>query len=54
MPNTNVNDHCRALGQQAAMLGWLQIPVEKRRALQQRIAKRQQQHAINQKTGTQS
>ncbi len=54
MPNTNASEHCRALGQQAAMLGYLQIPVEKRRALQQRIAKRQQQHANNQNTGTKS
>ena len=44
MKNTNADAQCSALGQQAAILGYLQIPVEKRRDLQARIAKRQAAH----------
>lgn len=54
MPNTNVSEHSKSLGQQAAILGWLQIPVAKRQAVLKRIAERQQKQAINQNTGTQS
>ena len=48
MPNTNAGTQCSALGRQAAILGWLQIPVEKRQALHNRIAKRQQQSPTKQ------
>jgi hypothetical protein len=52
MLRTNDSTEFSALGKQAATLAWLQIPIDKRRALHRKVAKRQQQQAPAQTAGT--
>ena len=52
MLRTNDSTEFSALGKQVAMLAWAQLPIEKRRELHRKVAERQQQQALNPKTGT--
>lgn len=52
MPLTNASAHFSALGREAAIVAFMQIPVEKRRELARKVEQRQQQQALNQKAGT--